>query len=121
MFVGYVLRDGEGSFADSAFRLTQVVAVAPKTGDFIVRLYVRSGGNPALLCSLTRARPQAKLDLIVPSDACVACEMSGAARGGERVGDSRGDVDRGHRALAQPLSQSASQNPKSEAVTPRNA
>ena len=84
MFVGYVLRDGEGSFADSAFRLTQVVAVAPKTGDFIVRLYVRSGGsgNPALLCSLTRARPQAKLDLIVPSDACVACEMSGAARGG---------------------------------------
>ena len=83
-FVGFVLANGEATWSDDRWRLTQA-ALAPATGgdglpataEPLARLHAQAAGTSdwMLVCSLTRQRPTCAFDLSLNPGACIGLEV----------------------------------------------
>lgn len=83
-FIGFVLADGEATWSDDRWRLTQAVLAPasggdglPDTGELVARVHAQAAGTSEwlLVCSLTRQRPACAFDLSLDSGACIGFEV----------------------------------------------
>jgi hypothetical protein len=87
-FVGFVLADGEATWSDDRWRLTQAVLAPasggvglPADGELLARVHARAAGASEwlLVCSLTVRRPACAFDLSLMPGACVGFEVGSGA------------------------------------------